>query len=153
MTDLRVDYGKPNMSLSGHPNSTTATAELEHFFTRDEANGMEFLAWLSFPEELHMNSGSPSRALVFYNFTSTVEIDLNLHNKTATRLAESGWMTFNPTLDASGEENVWRMDKVGMWVDPLNVVLNGSRSLHGIRTGVALNATWSNSASPNASTL
>eukprot|EP00928_Gymnodinium_smaydae_P053189 TRINITY_DN37234_c0_g1_i1.p1 TRINITY_DN37234_c0_g1~~TRINITY_DN37234_c0_g1_i1.p1 ORF type:complete len:823 (-),score=99.61 TRINITY_DN37234_c0_g1_i1:65-2533(-) len=63
----------------------------------------------------------------------TVDYTLQWFGKPPTRMAESLWMTFNPA--GAGREG-WEMDKLGRWIDPLNVVANGSQTMHGIWSGV-----------------
>ena len=68
-----------------------------------------------------------------------VSITLSWTNKTATRLAESSWLTFAPavpTPNASASASHWRMDVLGQPVDPLSVVVNGSRHFHAVHRGV-----------------
>ena len=55
------------------------------------------------------------------------DILLLMYNKTTTRLPESITYYFNPILLPDGE---WMMSKLGGWINPLNVVLNGSQYEH-----------------------
>ena len=68
-----------------------------------------------------------------------VAISLSWTNKTATRLAESSWLSLAPAVpvpttreDASN----WRMDVMGHPVDPLTTAYNGSRHFHAVHRGV-----------------
>eukprot|EP01044_Picomonas_judraskeda_P000772 COSAG03_NODE_37_length_17551_cov_15.651444_16_plen_924_part_00 len=53
-------------------------------------------------------------------------------NKTATRTTESWWLRFQPVENAILQHRDMRLSKLGTLIDPLDVVLNGSRSLHGV---------------------
>ena len=53
-------------------------------------------------------------------------------NKTATRLAEAMYITFQPLHTAS-----WQMDKLSSWVDPLDVADGASKGLHCVNRAVA----------------
>ena len=59
-----------------------------------------------------------------------VSYDLSWFGKPATRSAESLWFTVAP-LDYPREG--WTMEKLGRWVDPLRVPINGSRTRHAVR--------------------
>eukprot|EP00040_Diaphanoeca_grandis_P022348 m.119825 g.119825 ORF g.119825 m.119825 type:complete len:974 (-) comp28768_c0_seq1:249-3170(-) len=67
--------------------------------------------------------------------TTSVELayDLSWFNKPATRAAESMWFTVSPLGYA---QTGWTMEKLGRWVDPLNVPVNGSRTRHAVWSGV-----------------
>jgi hypothetical protein len=60
-----------------------------------------------------------------------IAYDLSWFDKPSTRAAESLWFTVAP-LGYSREN--WTMDKLGRWVDPLRVPINGSRTRHAVRT-------------------
>ena len=83
--------------------------------------------------------GPPSFAMMEVNISKStsggvaLDFDLSWWGKKATRMAESLWMTFAP---AGVSRDGWLMDKLGRDVDPLNTVLNGSRTMHGVWSGV-----------------
>lgn len=62
-----------------------------------------------------------------------VSYDLSWFGKPATRAAESLWFTVAP-LDYPREG--WSMEKLGRWVDPLRVPINGSRTRHAVRIAI-----------------
>jgi hypothetical protein len=64
-----------------------------------------------------------------------VAVTLQLVNKTNTRLAEAHFFSFMPAQPVGGDY-VWKMDKLGGMVDPLNVTTNGNQHQHGVATGV-----------------
>ena len=155
-------YGKPNQQ-SAVPTpvhqliSPTITALWRHAGgpTGDDA----VLLHMSFPHDLVSDYGAPAAAELRLTFPSRmspvqdlIEIELTLVNKTATRLGEAGFFSFNPPTDTttassssssssspsspSSASSSWWMDKVGEWVSPLEVVDGGSKGLHGITRGV-----------------
>jgi hypothetical protein len=63
-----------------------------------------------------------------------VSFDLSWFGKPPTRLAESLWLTVSP---AGHPRTGWQMHKLGRWVDPLNVPVNGSVTRHAVWTGVS----------------
>lgn len=74
------------------------------------------------------------------NYTVTVDgsvlVDVQLFDKTPTRLGEAvvlEWKPVQPTVPATG---AWYMDKVGSWVDPLDVVENGGIMQHAVGQGL-----------------
>ena len=72
----------------------------------------------------------------------SVAFDLQLWGKSPTRMAESIWFTFRPNVPSFGPDlvdgtrSLWRMDKLGRWVDPLSVAMNGSKTMHGVWNGI-----------------
>ena len=70
---------------------------------------------------------------------STVDVALTWKDKTATRLAESSWLSFVPSVPRPTKG--WRLDVLGSPVDPLSVAYNGSRHLHAIYRGVCYDDT------------
>jgi hypothetical protein len=72
-----------------------------------------------------------------------VEVTLTWRNKTATRLAESSWLSFDPVVGSGTKAGVtnWRLDVLGHPVDPLNVAFNGTRRYHAVHRGVCYDDT------------
>lgn len=66
-----------------------------------------------------------------YFFFSLTEIDVELQwfKKPPTRLPEAMYYKFKPVQASSGSS--WMVHKLGQWIDPLNVIKNGSQRLHG----------------------
>jgi hypothetical protein len=69
-----------------------------------------------------------------------IELTLSWKGKTATRLAESSWLSFDPLLPPSAENAAaatgWTLDVLGNPLDPMSVVFNGSRHFHAVHRGV-----------------
>ena len=60
-------------------------------------------------------------------------MQLSWFNKTATRLAEAMWLSFEPIV---GDAQHWSMDVMGFPVSPFEVAQFGARHLHGVWDGV-----------------
>jgi hypothetical protein len=87
--------------------------------------GMQAI-WLNFT----LDAGAPSAP-------PTVAVELQWFGKTATRLAEAAWVTFAPHVGADADAGGWRLDVMGQPVDPLDVVVNGTRHVHAVWAGAA----------------
>lgn len=70
-----------------------------------------------------------------------LHLDLEIHNKTATRLPEAMLLQWNP-VPASGpqaaDDEQWVFQKFGAWQSAAAVVDGGSRHLHSVHEGVGL---------------
>jgi hypothetical protein len=100
---------------------------------------------MTMPDLQHSYYGAPSDLYISLkvNDDATVSFDFQMFNKTATRLPEAHFLHFLPMPIAG--DYLWMMDKIGTWINPLDVVENGSLHQHGIRNGVR----YMSSGSPN----
>lgn len=127
-------------------NLRDAGAESAHYPARiasavADLKAGRFVFNLTFPgRELRTKYGAPGSAsleVILSKGSSMYEVvadfELQWFDKPPTRMAESLWMTFNP--EGPTREG-WEMDKMGRWVDPLAVAVNGSQTMHGIWSGV-----------------
>ena len=55
--------------------------------------------------------------------------------KTRTRITESWWLRFHPALETAEAQRM-RLHTLGSLIDPRNVVLNGSKTLHALDRGI-----------------
>ena len=60
-----------------------------------------------------------------------LDVTLQWYQKTATRLPESLMFLFTPEPNPQLVDSFWYMSKMGSWIDPANVVRNGSQYMHG----------------------
>ena len=67
----------------------------------------------------------------------SVMVELIWLNKTATRLAESSWLSFNVNTGTNSDVNLWKMDILGYPVSPYEVVNMGTRHVHAVWDGVS----------------
>lgn len=125
---LNHDFGKPGLG---------SCRECEHLDVRPELvalwrNGCSFRAQLRMPGAAHRDYGAPAEAWLRVdvpNDGARIAVTLDLFNKTATRIPESTSVRFVPAPVARLTPKV---SKLGSWIDPATVVLNGSRHLHGL---------------------
>lgn len=114
--------------VSGQPGSATLKAPAT------------VLVSLSFPSLLNAEYGAPAASWLNYtvNADGSVAVELQLFNKTATRLGEALFLRF-ATPPVAG--SAWLADVLGFYVDPLDVVVRGSQHQHGVGESVVyLNA-------------
>ena len=95
----------------------------------------ELLALGTMPATLNQDYGAPSQVwLRLRGHTGKLDLEITLVNKTATRFAEAGFLTFAP--ETGNGDGVWAMDKLGEWVSPLDVADGGSKGMHPVGQGV-----------------
>ena len=95
-----------------------------------------FLFKFEMPEESWRTFGAPQQAwleITLPVYEPKVAFKLQWFDKSATRLPEASWFSFVPRVRAS---RLWRMDKLGEWITPHEVIRNGNRHLHAIGSGV-----------------
>lgn len=88
------------------------------------------------PLDCVQENGAPSEIRIDYKFykdQQKIDVELNWFDKQAYRLPEASWFSFSLKVN---NENLWKMDKMGEMVCPLEVVKNGNRNLHGVNSGV-----------------
>ena len=90
---------------------------------------------LSFAEEAMTKYGAPHSANVTFTVAAAGSISVDVqYQKRPTMMAESLWFSFRPVLP---DPHGWRLNKLGRDVDPFDVVVNGSRSMHAVWDGVS----------------
>ena len=90
------------------------------------------------PAALQTQYGAPATVAVVLHVAGSsadpaalqVSYDVQWFDKRPTRMAESLWLEFSPALVSGVDPTAqgWEMDKLGVWVNPYNVVVNGSQS-------------------------
>ncbi|KAH3757773.1 glycoside hydrolase family 38 [Pelomyxa schiedti] len=135
---MKNDFGKTGVEV-GNPEHGTWYPSLAALWQRNN-DGCDVIAELSFPLEAATNYGAPIHAWLAVESTtdsdsSTLSLTLTISNKTASRLPESCFFSFNP--DTTSQPGSWWIVKVGEPVDPLDVGVNGSSHLHAIDTSDA----------------
>lgn len=128
------DFGKPGLeNYPATPGGWTATAA----GLRAGAPSVSVIADLIPPVSADRNEllAWPSRVALRYDLRpGSDEIGMTcwLEGKRANRRPEAYWIAFCPNApDVTG----WRMDKLGQEVDPLDVIDDGGRHLHGVGRG------------------
>lgn len=85
-------------------------------------------AVLTFPDEVLRETGAPRLVRIAYDFSDERRIDITVDvcAREASRIPEATWFAFRPVPSASE----WSLTKLGVAVDPLDVVSRGNRTLH-----------------------
>ncbi|CAL8470098.1 g9640 [Coccomyxa elongata] len=140
---FRKDFGKENVS-SASPNHSTTYATVQGMWAKqDSADSFEFISLVTLPQELVTNVGAPAQVWQWFKSPSTDDrllYNVLWVNKTATRLPEALWVQFTPDAKVA-DPDTWAMSKLGSLVSPLDVVRNGSHSMHAVDDdGVLVNA-------------
>jgi hypothetical protein len=132
-------YGERNRQAVANPNRTVTSPTMTGLWVDDAAAPARVVVAMAMPDLQHLAYGAPATLWL----TATVRadgalaLDLQIFNKTATRLGEAHFFSFLPLpLPAPGARR-WLMDKLGSWVDPLDTVRAGSQHQHGVAQGVA----------------
>jgi hypothetical protein len=132
------DFAKWGMDTAS-PVSATWAPSLTRLYGR---GACAYVAALALPPDAVALYGAP--AAIFVNFSleedaaaplPTVQVALSWVNKTATRLAESAWLSFTPALEAGADMKGWAFDVLGSPVSPLEVVDMGTRHIHAVWDG------------------
>lgn len=134
---FQLGIGKPNISKA---NATSGywDVSMQDLFKSKE--GCSFILHLQMSDPTSMsNYGAP--AVIYVKYTgnvvskqmSSIDVELQWFQKPPTRMPESIYFMFRPI---SNPKLSWKLHKVGQFIDPLNVILNGSQILHAIDKGV-----------------
>lgn len=132
---VSFDFGKPGIKdIAKHgdflPSLQSAWIKRE---SMDEAS---FLLELKMDSTVVKLAGAPETIWVSVRTSKQqIYIDIQLFNKTSTRLPEAVWISFNPSLD--DPRDIY-MDKMGEIISPLDICKNGSVHQHGVTHGVTL---------------
>jgi hypothetical protein len=133
-------YGERNRQAVANPNRTVTSPTMTGLWVDDAAAPARVVVAMAMPDLQHLAYGAPATLWL----TATVRadgalaLDLQIFNKTATRLGEAHFFSFLPLpLPAPGARR-WLMDKLGSWVDPLDTVRAGSQHQHGVAQGVVV---------------
>ena len=128
------DFGKVGLSEHSSVGARTVRPLLRSFYTEQTSSYLRLLVNATFADPLYVDqAGAPAQLWIDYEVDaklSRVSIQLSWFNKTSTRLPEALWLTFNST-QAGSEADVFRVNKLGVSVDPRLVLNNGSSHLHG----------------------
>jgi len=132
-------YGERNRQTIANPNRTTTFPTMTGLFVDSTSNPTLLVVSMSMPELQHTVYGAPATLWLSITTNSadkSLALNLQVFNKTATRLGEAHFFSFLPApLPQSSRK--WYMDKIGTWIDPLDTVRSGSVHQHGVRSGVS----------------
>ena len=97
-----------------------------------------FALRLNLSQHAHTKFGAPHELWVQVDVpadaTARIGVTVDMFNKTSTRIVESSSVRFVPApLGGNAVDKLsMQVSKLGSWVDPSDVALNGSRHLHGL---------------------
>ncbi|MFE0555089.1 DUF5054 domain-containing protein [Paenibacillus sp. NPDC058910] len=136
------DFGKPGMDLTkewiAQEVMIPKLQSLQAIFGEDQD---VVIASLRMSRAACERMGAPRELTLEYVFkknTQTVECKLQWFDKDAYRLPEAAWMSFNPIVN---NPNQWKLDKIGQFISPLDVVQGGNRNMHAVQQGMDYAAT------------
>jgi hypothetical protein len=141
------NFNKPNMT-SAHPEHTETVPTMAQVWEKGGDDGVCALhMYGTLPTQLHEKYGAPeslwTTVVISDSATSssgvTMAFDVQWFNKTATRLAEAQWVTFNPDVSLSNGKWMLRGFRTGLsdaradiGIDPTDVVTHGAVHLHSL---------------------
>jgi len=133
------DLGKPNMQGK----QATWKPKLQQLYRRSVTNPdlFLFLIHLTTDPDTYTNYGAPEHIWIEVAVPANsayFSVDLQVFNKTATRIAEALWVSFYPQAGAAQGE--WFVNKLDSWISAEDIVKNGSKHLHSVNDGVLFNA-------------
>ena len=139
-----IGFDKYGLDSSGGIHSETQAVIESMGVRRSEGTSYcDVMANLSWPLSLQRNFGAPSSIILALTVNASspsegieINMDLQWEGKRPTRMAESIWLTMASGADRCG--GVWQLHKLGSWISPYDVVINGSRNTHGVDEGVRL---------------
>jgi hypothetical protein len=129
------DFGKPGMGGAA-PTGRAFEPHLRALHHRYHDEAHHVIVEIGMPEEANIAYGAPRELFLEVRAPDdapTLELTLQWFGKPACRIAEALWLHFVPiTTDEYG----WRFLKMGIDIEPHEVVRNGNRKLHGVEDGV-----------------
>ncbi|MCC3373541.1 DUF5054 domain-containing protein [Cohnella sp. REN36] len=132
-----ADFGKPGLEFADpKPVHRRYSPSLVRMARQSEAGLERIFVKLAMPEETVRLMGAPAEVLLEYRLARSddeVEVDVNWTGKPANRQPEALWLSFAPKVD---NPNLWKLDKLGDRISPLEVVKGGNRSLHAVDSGL-----------------
>lgn len=127
------DNTKPNLKVEEHGSWHPRVRAMS---SRHEGETLCVLVEAAFADDAR-EIGAPETLIVEYRFMpdGTVGIEVQWFGKPACRLPEAFWMSVNPVGSGAGQ---WAIRKLGGTIDPVHVISNGARTLHGFNTTVSM---------------
>lgn len=129
------DFGKPAFEFAKPtPVNRTFFPSVESISALAAQDADQVIIKLRMPQEACEIQGAPRELELTYRFAldrAVIELALDWFDKDAHRLPEASWFTIAPIVNNA---NLWRMDKVGATLSPLEVVKDGNRGMHAIES-------------------
>ncbi|MEH7009516.1 DUF5054 domain-containing protein [Neobacillus niacini] len=132
-----ADQGKPGFELiTPSPKHEIYQPSVVSLTKTETAASNDVIVHLSLPPYSVESLGAPKEVMIQYKFykqDDQIDIELHWFNKDANRLPEAMWFSFALEVD---NPNIWKLDKLGERISPLEVVKNGNRNLHSVDKGL-----------------
>ncbi|XP_013390244.1 uncharacterized protein LOC106158710 isoform X2 [Lingula anatina] len=129
-----VGIMKINCSKYAHPESKPWHVDMVQLYKRKDFSSCEFYVQLHMRDYITQTFyGAPKEIWLHYTEDTPpggqagLNLDLQWFDKTVTRLPEALMFSFTPRQQRAHQ---WRIKKLGRWIDPLNLVQNGSSLQH-----------------------
>ncbi|KAK6980368.1 hypothetical protein BgiMline_021379 [Biomphalaria glabrata] len=136
-----VGYDKPNMTDNAHPEKKRWEVTILNLYKYIGLNFTTCVFWVKAvtkDDQTRTKYGAPKVFYIQYRMESsimpTVNVTFLMLGKTTTRLPESISFGFQPV----NQGYQWTLDKMSQYIDPCDVVLNGSQYVHGVKNEVNL---------------
>ena len=127
---MQADFGKPGMQYANPPPRHAFFTAYIHSITMSHNEDYDEAAVL-LKACSETPRGAPQTLIIRYQAAKTgkLEICLDWFDKEANKLPEAIWFSINLNTAIPSR---WRYSKLGILVNPLDVVRGGNRHLHGI---------------------
>lgn len=129
------DFTKPGLSDAARQHMHW-TPHLKQAWFKSGEKSSQMLLEMEMPEEGWTRYGCPRQVWINYLFPEaepTVHINVQWFDKPACRLPEAIWFSFIPKIP---HPSLWRLEKMGELISPLEVIRDGNRHLHAVGKGV-----------------
>ncbi|HEY0256499.1 MAG TPA: DUF5054 domain-containing protein [Candidatus Methylacidiphilales bacterium] len=130
---LDVEWARGDFTKPGLPTPKASGWHRPRLVALERRPGDEVRAHLRFPVQA-VRCGAPAESLLsFRDHPGGIDLRLEWTGKAANRMPEAFWLAFRPR---SAPGATWRFEKMGVPIDPLDVIRNGNKHLHAV-TGPA----------------
>ena len=127
------DFTKPGIEkLKLKPYRTKPI--LNKLWYKNSATETKFILEMSMPAYAVYECGAAAEMYLEINIPinkSIINLTFQWFRKSATRLPEASWLSFNPKVKLTAG---WTIQKMGEWIDPVDVVNNGNRKVHAVES-------------------
>lgn len=124
------DFTKPGMKKGNRKHQRWMPEQSQCEFRETEQNWQLRVSSKFDPQPIQ-KFGCPGQFITVWTFDKyapNIDIEVQWFDKQACRVAEAVWWSFQPNV---AHRNGWRINKLGSWIDPLNVIRDGNKKLHG----------------------
>ncbi len=125
------DFAKPGMGYASKRHKEWQPKLME-LWIREETDGTRFLAEMIMPKDVCTHYGCPKQLFLEVEFPKDkkiVRLDFQWFDKNACRLPEASWLSFGLRVK---EPEAWRMEKLGQFISPFEVIRNGGKKMHAV---------------------